>query len=307
MIFSSTVPTNVRNSVDIAEYLAGRFTYHNAVEWAGIIRDGRVFINGARCGDGDSVTGKDTISYDPGDFEEPDADLSYTIIYEDDWILGVNKPGNLLVHRAGRSFRNNLAYLLRSDPKRPLPDCHPAHRLDRDTSGVVLVAKNSEQKAVFGKLFSDGAVTKTYKAVVAGCPDIRLPFVIDGPISEDKNSGLPFKFKVDKDGKAATTVITGVQRFDNGLSMLTVRPVTGRTHQIRVHLATIGFPIVGDRLYNDKSDIADVSTPRRQALHCESLSFIHPHTNRHCEIKAELPDDIKSNNNNNMKGTRPNA
>ncbi|MCL2219448.1 MAG: RluA family pseudouridine synthase [Chitinispirillia bacterium] len=297
MVFSSAVPTNVRAPVPIAEYLASRFTYHSPEKWAEITGEGRVCINGAVVTWQDCVNAGDTVSYDPGDFEEPPADLSYSIIYEDEWTLAVNKPGNLLVHRAGRSFRNNLVYQLRTVNNPPYPGCHPVHRLDRETSGVVLVAKDSEQGGIFGKLFVDGSITKIYKAVVAGCPDVTAPFVIEGAISADKGAAEGrCKFRVDDGGKPAVTVIEGARVFDNGLSLLTIRPVTGRTHQIRVHLAHIGFPIEGDSVYGFVDGDGIVS--RRHALHCESLSFTHPHTGKYCEIKAELPADIAAMLNN---------
>jgi len=294
MIFTSTVPTNVRTPIAVTEYLAGRFTYRTAREWAGVIGEGRIFVNGAQCREEDFIKAEDTISYDPGEFEEPDADLAYSIIYEDEWIIGVNKPGNLLVHRAGISFRNNLAYLLRCKNDPLYPECHPVHRLDRDTSGVVLVAKNSEQGGIFGKLFTGGSITRKYKAVVAGCPDLKTPFVIDGAIAADKGTDGPCRFKVDEGGKLASTVVEEVEHFDR-LSLLTIRPVTGRTHQIRVHLASIGYPVMGDKVYGANKDNigGHQSTPTRQALHCESLSFIHPHTKTQCTIAAGLPDDIK--------------
>ena len=283
MIFTSSVPANIRVPVIITDYLARRFTYHDVSQWAKIVHEGRIRINGEVCGVHSAVAGDDTISYDPGDFDEPDADLSYTIIYEDDWTIGVCKPKNLLVHRAGRSFRNNLVYLLRHVNTPPYPECHPVHRLDKDTSGVVLFAKDAEQKAVFGKLFDEGKVIKTYKAVVDGCPDIELPFTIDAPISADKERSYKFKAGMHEngDGKPAVTIIDAIQCLDDGRSVLTVRPLTGRTHQIRVHLASIGFPVFGDWLYGREES-------SRLALHCESLSFTHPHTGSRCEIKSDI-------------------
>ncbi|MDR0330472.1 MAG: RluA family pseudouridine synthase [Chitinispirillales bacterium] len=294
MIFSSAVPANVRAPIAVTRYLAGRFTYYNETQWAEIVREGRISINGARCGETGSVAAKDTVSYEPKEFEEPAADLSYKIIYEDEWMLCVNKPGNLLVHRAGKSFRNNLVYQLRHASEPPYPGCRPVHRLDRGTSGAVLVAKDSEQGAVFGKLFSENQVTKRYKAVVRGRPNLATPFTIDAPIAVDGNPGGPCKFRADAGGKPACTVVEGVERFDNGLSLLAVRPITGRTHQIRVHLASIGLPVVGDKVYGGGEDggINGIDTIQRQALHCESLSFTHPHTNSILEIRAELPEDI---------------
>ncbi|MDR2591492.1 MAG: RluA family pseudouridine synthase [Chitinispirillales bacterium] len=290
MIFSSKIPANIRTPVAAADYLADRFTYHNKDEWAELIREGRVFANDARCDEESLVAAGDTIAYEPREFEEPEANLSYSIIYEDDWTLCVDKPANLLVHRAGKSFRNNLVYQLRHVNTPHYPNCHPVHRLDRDTSGTVLFAKDAEQGAVFGNLFRDNSVVKRYAAVVRGYPDIETPFSIDKPIAPDRSAtpgSAPCRFKADESGKPACTVIEAAKRFNNGYSLLTVRPMTGRTHQIRVHLASIGFPIAGDLIYGGDDGI------KRQALHCESLSFIHPYTNTECTITAPLPEDIR--------------
>ncbi len=295
MRFTSKIPDNVKKPTAAIDYIADRFTYHSKEEWAELIREGRVFVNDARCGDGNRlVAAGDAVAYEPREFEEPEADLSYSIIYEDEWILCVNKPGNLLVHRAGKSFRNNLTYRLRYVDTPSYPNCRPAHRLDRDTSGAVLFAKDAEQGAVFGNLFRDNLVAKRYAAVVRGYPDIETPFSIDKPIAPDKSAapgGAPCRFIADGSGggKPACTVIEGVRRLNNGYSLLTVRPITGRTHQIRVHLTSIGLPITGDTVYGG----IDANPPiNRQALHCESLSFIHPYTNTECTITAPLPEDM---------------
>ena len=305
MIFTCAVPSNVRKPVPVVDYLSARFTYHDYNKWAGVVDEGRISINGAVCGIDGYVTGDDIVGYDPGEWEEPAADLSYSIIYEDEWIFAVNKPGNLLVHRAGKSFRNNLVYQLRNVHSPNYPHCHPVQRLDRETSGVVLFAKDSEQGAVFGQLFCEQRVSKIYKAVVRNKFNLETPYTIDMPISKDKESGINYKFKADETGKSAHTVIEQADVCANGLTLLTVKPVTGRTHQIRVHLAHLGLPIVNDRLYSQSAAqyLADTDhneicgddnalSRRRQLLHCESLSFNHPHTGKHCEITAELPEDM---------------
>jgi len=291
MRFASKIPDNAKTPIAAIDYLAGRFTYHNKEKWAELIREGRVFVNDALCGEDSRVTAGDTIAYAPREFEEPAANLSYSIIYEDEWMLCVNKPGNLLVHRAGKSFRNNLVYLLRRANTPPYPNCHPVHRLDRDTSGAVLFAKEAEQGAVLGNLFRDNLVTKRYTAVVCGYADIETPFSIDKPIAPDPNAKIgdsPCKFMTDETGKPARTIIEEAKRCNNGYSLLTVRPLTGRTHQIRVHLASIGLPIAGDKIYGGDSEV------KRQALHCGSLSFTHPYTNIECTITAPLPEDMMS-------------
>jgi RluA family pseudouridine synthase len=307
MIFSSKVPSNVRKSIPVIDYLSERFTYHDCQKWIDIVKEGRVSVNGAVCGEEGSVTAGDVISYTPGEWEEPAADLSYSIIYEDRWIFAVNKPGNLLVHRAGKSLRNNLVYQLRNVHSPRYVNCHPVQRLDRETSGVVLFAKDSEQGALFGRIFSEQKALKVYKAVVAGGFNFETPYTIDMPISKDIDCGISYKFKPCENGKSALTVIERAAVCESGLTLLTIRPVTGRTHQIRVHLAHLGFPIINDRLYSQSaaeylaanhdeiscgSSSSCLPKKRRQLLHCESLSFNHPHTGGRCEITLPLPADI---------------
>ena len=147
------------------------------------IAAGAVSCNGRTACIDDTVSAGDTISYDAGEFEEPAADLSYRVIYEDEWLLGVDKPGNLLVHRAGKSFRNNLIYQLRYAYVPPYPGAHIVHRLDRETSGVVCVAKSAAIKAALGREFSAGRVVKVYYAVVRGMPEVReIDFPIGKPL-----------------------------------------------------------------------------------------------------------------------------
>jgi len=284
MIFSSTVPTGTRKNTALLDYLSGRFTYHGRDKWEGLAAQGRITVNGLAARACETVAPGDMIAYDPGEFEEPAADLSYRIVFEDEWLLGIDKPGNLLVHRAGRSFRNNLMYQLRYVHAPPYPAAHAAHRLDRGTSGVVCVAKNVEVLTALGRQFAEGKVDKTYLAVVRGAPEAReLNFPV-GKISEPAPS---CRHGVVQGGKAARTLITGVQRLGHQHSLVTVRPLTGRTHQIRVHLAAIGAPIVGDRLYGEGGEQFS-----RHALHCASLSFVHPVTGHECRIEAETPGDM---------------
>lgn len=305
MIFSSTVPCNIPAGTSVAGYLAGRFTYYSLEDWQQKISQERISINGRLCIPSDCVGPGDTVSYDAGEFKEPDADLSYRIVYEDRWILGICKPGNLLVHRAGKCFRNNLIYQLRFVHDPPFPQSHIVHRLDRETSGVVIVAKDSTQSSVFGKLFMEGRIEKRYRAVVRGCFDIETPFVFDSPIAKDKDSGIQYRYRVHESGKSAITRIEHAEPCGDKHSLLELVPVTGRTHQLRVHLSSLGFPIAGDRLYgmsaqeylaNDTGTECCPDGPNisRHALHCGSLSFAHPYTGKRTVIHADLPGDMKA-------------
>lgn len=299
MIFSSTVHAPVRPGTALVEYLAARFTYHTRESWLRQIALGRIACNGQTAGAAATVAPGDTVSYDPGEFTEPEADLTYRIIYEDEWLLGIDKPANLLVHRAGRSFKNNLMYQLRGVHVPPWPLARSVHRLDRDTSGVLLVAKNSEVTAAMtGRGAFDGCA-KRYFAVVHGTPQVRD---IDLPIGKSAGSAIPYKFCVTPDGKPAVTRIIASRKLGADHSLLTLQPATGRTHQIRVHLHAIGAPVVGDKLYgqsepdylqwrNDPSG-RHFEFPRH-ALHCASMTFTHPYTNKECRIEAPMPGDMK--------------
>lgn len=301
MKFSSVVPANIRKGTDIVSYLAHRFTYHTPGQWVGNIERGSVELDGRRASKHDKVSPGSVLTYDPGDFQEPPADLSYEIIYEDQWFLGISKPGNLLVHRAGKSFRNNLIYQLRNVHDPAFPEAHAAHRLDRDTSGVLLVAKDPAARAEAGKLFSEGRVEKEYVAIVHNVFDRRIR-KISLPIKKDQLSSISYKFSVDPDGKPAQTEIISSTKAGPRHSLVVLRPLTGRTHQIRIHMSAVGNGIVGDKLYGMSEDLysrwrenpSAISLPfHRHALHCKSITFIHPFSSREITVECDIPSDMK--------------
>lgn len=302
MIFTSTVPSNVKTAKEIVVYLSERFTYFSRDQWLEKIVEGKVAIEGVVANSASFAIPGAQVTYDAGEFEEPAANLNYTIIYEDEWFLGVDKPGNLLVHRAGRSFRNNLVYQLRTVHQPPFPEAHSTHRLDRDTSGVLLIAKSSDACTVIGNQFASGEMDKEYIAVVKGIPGLREK-EISIPIGKDKNSAISYKYKADSEGKCAVTLIEECKPVGNDHALLRLRPLTGRTHQLRIHCLAIGHPIVGDKLYSmDETDyMLWRDDPRnftgtmdfyRHALHCKSIGFVHPYTKNYCKIEADLPDDL---------------
>lgn len=303
MKFSSRVPSNIKKDTTILAYLSNRFTYHSADKWRDIIESGAVCRNGVKAVFSDIVSRDDEVVYDPGDFEEPPANLTYKIVYEDGWYIGVDKPGNLLVHRAGRSFRNNLIYQLRYVHEPPYPESHTVHRLDRDTSGIVLVAKTSEACAKLSEQFAKKAMDKEYVAIVNGVFDPSIKR-IDSPIGKAGSDLVPYRFWVTPDGKEASTLVLDVAAIGKTYSLLTLRPLTGRTHQIRVHLASVGNIIVGDKLYgmdeetyvrwrSSPSEFTSELTFPRHALHCKKLSFMHPYYQKMISIETDIAQDMK--------------
>lgn len=233
-----------------------------------LIADGKILVNGApnkpgyKLRDGDKVS----IDYDENDIPDvPDIDLP--ILYEDDDCVVINKPVGVLTHNKGiRFIEATVASFVRSrtdalEGERP----GIVHRLDRATSGVIICAKTPEALSWLQKQFHDRHAQKTYIAVVQGTMD-PLEAIIDMPI--ERNPKAPATFRVGANGKSAETHYK-VLAEANGFSMLELMPKTGRTHQLRVHLATRHHPIVGDTLYDGKK-------AERMYLHAHQLTIPLP-------------------------------
>ncbi len=218
------------------------------------------------------------------DFEEDDdiipQKIDLNILYEDDYILAINKPSGIVVHPSSYhpdwTLANGVKYYLNNGKK-----IRPINRLDRDTSGIVLFAKNEYVQEAFSN-------TKTNKIYIAITDGIITPEAdtINAPIARKEDSIM--ERIVSSTGQNAITHYETIKCV-NGNSLLKVCIETGRTHQIRVHLAYKGFPILGDTLYGKESSLIS-----RQALHAYELSFVHPITKDYINITAPLPDDIKS-------------
>jgi RluA family pseudouridine synthase len=223
------------------------------------------------------------------------------ILFEDDAVLAINKPAGLLVlpDRYDHDLLNLYDLL-----KETFGTIFVVHRIDRETSGVVLFAKTAEAHAQLNTAFEQRQVEKKYRAIVAGTPHTNSA-CIDLPIIEDEHGVR--KMKIDtKKGKEARTDYTMMERFD-GYALVEARPHTGRTHQIRVHLSAIGLPILADPLYGDgrgfflstikrnyQGKEEEQPLLRRTALHAFSLSFIHPVTRENILIEAPLPKDMEA-------------
>jgi 23S rRNA pseudouridine1911/1915/1917 synthase len=218
---------------------------------------------------------------------QPEA-IPLDVIFEDEDLLAVNKPAGMTVHPSPGHASSTLVNAI-------LAHCRDlsgiggvlrpgiVHRLDRDTSGVILVAKNDAAHQALAKQLKDRTVEKTYVALVEGTPK-PAEGVIDAPIARDPQRRQ--RMAVVAGGRASVTAYRVVERF-KGTSLVEARPKTGRTHQIRVHLAAIGHPIVGDRVYGKASPIVG-----RQFLHARSIVFAHPRTGERMELQARLAPDL---------------
>ncbi len=303
MRLHSQVPGNY-NGLLLIEYLRKRFTYLSLEQWRQHVREGRLAVNDSRADESASVHTGDIVAYEPPPFVEPPADLDYRVVYEDQWLLGIDKPGNLLVHRSGRSFKSNLMYLIRhAEDRKTYPDAGLINRLDRETSGVVLVAKDPETLRLAHDPQRWKSVEKEYAAIVHNCLE-RPAITVDAPIAKDTGSEVQYRFKAGIDtGKEAVTRFRQLEVFPDGFSLIKAVPLTGRTHQIRVHCAFMGTPIVGDKLYSlpeemylrwrrNPETVEKHLLFKRQALHCARMEFEHPRTKKNCTISAPVPSDF---------------
>lgn len=218
--------------------------------------------------------------------------IPFDILYEDEHLLIVNKPPGLLVHPTLGHYMNTLAngvvyYWQRRGEKFRF---RPIHRIDQDTSGVIAVAKNGYAHQFVSKQFQTGQVAKTYFAVVYG--DLKQDRgTIEGPIGRDETN--PHVRTVTPKGAPSTTHYEVAERF-SGAALVKVIPVTGRTHQIRVHMAHIGHPLIGDDFYLQAVQYPAEPMPmKRQALHAATLSFVHPETKESIRFEAPLAEDMK--------------
>lgn len=254
--------------------------------------------------------GKPGLRLEPDDIveyalPEPDTEAStpqpeemkLEILHEDGDVLVLNKPAGIAVHPgagsetgtlvAGLLFREPEAFaLVGEDPGRP----GIVHRLDKDTSGVLVVARTPQAHAALKKSFQERAVDKIYLAIARG--HFKEPSgAIEAPIGRDPKNRQ--RFAVLATGKEALTKYRVVAE-EKGMSLLQVRLYTGRTHQIRVHLSHIGHPVLGDRLYGGPSNSPPFHA-HRQMLHAWKIAFPHPSTGEQMVFTAPTPDDFRDN------------
>lgn len=208
------------------------------------------------------------------------------ILYEDDHLLIANKPAGMMVHPLKPEQHDTLVHALAAlfQQRGEASGVHPVHRLDKETSGAILIAKSSYGHQLADRLLREGGIHREYLAVVMGCVELDQG-TIDAPIGRDPQH--PTKRRVSERGDAAVTHYAVKERTDD-MSLIRVWLETGRTHQIRVHFQYVGHPLVGDTLYEGKRGLM-----RRQALHASVLTFQHPLSREKIQVEAPLPLDLK--------------
>lgn len=247
-VYESFLPSRYAG-YSIARYFATRFDYLPEEEWVALIRSGRITVNGQSVNPEYVLSLHDHIVTRMGMRREPPANRSLNVIYEDGHVRVFNKAAPIPVHPCGRYFKNSMTELLREVYPDEVP--RPVQRLDALTTGVLVFAKTKQAAAVLMKEFSENRVEKEYLAIVEGVPD-QKQFVIDAPIGKIKGSARATGEET-IDPKQARTEVEWLATV-NGRSLLKVTPRSGRTNQIRVHLASRGLPVLNDPVYGNGTD-----------------------------------------------------
>ena len=260
-----------------------------------LIEDGNILVNGKNAKVSYKIQENDKISVEipePKQIELKAQDIPIEIVYEDSDIIVVNKPKGMVVHPANGNPDGTLVNAIMAICKDSLSgiggEIRPGivHRIDKDTSGLLIVAKNDNAHVKMSEQIKNHEVKKTYIALVRGVFK-ENEATIDMPIGRSMSDRK--KMAVTKNGKNAITHIKVLTRFDK-YTLLQVNIETGRTHQIRVHLSQIGYPIVGDYTYsNGKNEFNVIG----QCLHAQKLEFYHPITQKYMCLEAELPQYFK--------------
>lgn len=291
--------------VRLDHFLTGRFTYQSRTGWQSIIREGRIAVNGIRVRASRRLHAGDVITFDVRGIEEPEVDPAYSVVLDRPDFLVVSKSGRLPVHPSGCYFRNTLLMLM----KEQYGELFVVNRLDRETSGLVVLAKDAETAGMLSGLFASRQVEKTYLAAVFGAFPAGT-VVKNGWLSSDPESPVRKKRRFTENAPDTEDAEPCATEFAclktrGGFSLVECRPHTGRLHQIRATLCSSGFPLVGDKLYGPDdtiflrftenaltdADRAALVLPT-QALHAWRLRFTLPGTGETVACESAPPDTM---------------
>lgn len=267
-----------------------------------LLRKGEVRVNGRRARPEKRLEAGDVVRLPPvrmaaeeAPTRVPDPVLAMVraaVIHEDERILALDKPPGLAAH-GGSGLSFGAIEALRAD--RPGVDLELVHRLDRDTSGVLVVAKDRGSLRILHALLREGEVSKTYLALLKGKWTLGRKR-IDAPLMTNVRQGGERVVKVHVEGKAAASTFQPVEPFGSRATLVDVEIHTGRTHQIRVHAAFSGHPVAGDDKYGDREFNTAMKELglRRMFLHARSMAFTWPDSGKKCRIDASLPGDLQA-------------
>lgn len=278
------------SSKTINEIINQKFDLSNRL-FNKLIRDKRIFVNDKnmdtrlKASENDKIT--IDLNYDEDNSNIVSKQMDLDIVYEDEGMLIINKPSGIAIHPSIRHYEDSIAsgikYYFESIGIHK--KIRPVNRLDLNTSGLVIFAKNEFVQENLIKQMQTKTFTKEYLAIVTEILENKTG-IIDKPIA--RKEGSIIERCVSETGQRAITEYEVIREFGNN-SLVKCKLLTGRTHQIRVHFAYIGHPLLGDSLYGEKSDLIE-----GQALHCYKLKFLHPVTTKELVIKCDLSNKINN-------------
>ena len=276
----------------IDKYLADLIEEVSRTELKEYFNQGKILVNGKVVKPSYKLETNDVIIVEEIEQDEIDMvkeNIPLDIVYEDDDLIVVNKPSGLVVHPApghthgtlvnGLLYHCNQLSNMNGDIRAGI-----VHRIDKDTSGLLVVCKNNYAHRILAEQLKEKTTTRTYIAIVTGNISHNLGR-IEAPIGRDPSNRQ--KMAVVQNGKSAVTHFKVLDRYRD-FTLLELKLETGRTHQIRVHMAYINHPVVGDPLYGVKKQTTEFG----QYLHAKTLGFIHPRTNEYMEFTSELPEEF---------------
>lgn len=265
----------------IEEYFAIRFPYQSRKAWIAQINNGDISVNDVPAQTGYVLQEGDRIVTHAGIRQEPPANRSLKVVYQDSQLRVFNKPAPIPVHPSGRYFQNSMTEILKQLYPEEIP--RPVQRLDATTTGVIVFARTREAAGVLMSEFKSHRIKKEYLALVEGKPE-KDKFCIDEPIGVLKGSHRGVGDQIEN-AKSAKTEVQWLATKD-GLSLLKIIPLSGRTNQIRVHLSSCGLPIYNDRVYGNGSE-----ENYQYGLHAWSLEF--KFVDRTMEFRVEPPSHFE--------------
>lgn len=268
------------------------------------IKSGNLLVDGVQAKNKQKLLGGEVITLSA--IQEPQdqfkaEDIPLNILHEDESLLIINKPAGLVVHPAAGNYSGTLlnGLLYRYPELDLLPRAGIVHRLDKETSGLMVVARTLQSQQFLTEQIQAREVNREYQAIAVGL--LTAGGTVDAPLGRHPVNRIKRAVVSEESGKNAVTHYRILKKY-RAHSHVLVKLETGRTHQIRVHMAHIGFPLVGDQVYGGRPKIPKAATPqliemlsnfKRQALHAWKLGLLHPDSSEFMEWEAELPDDMQ--------------
>lgn len=283
------------------QILAELFAEYSRTRLQTWVKSGRVTVNGRVLKTKDKLDGGEEIALDAEEevvVESEPQDIPLDIVFEDESLLVVNKPAGLVVHPAAGNWDGTLLNaLLHHDPHlETLPRAGIVHRIDKETSGLLMIAKTLQAHNSLTQQLQEREITREYLAITRG--RMTAGGMIDEPIGRHPTDRK--RYAVRESGKFAVTHYRVLKRFAHH-TLIQVMLETGRTHQIRVHMAHIRYPLLGDQVYGGRFQMppdcgarleSELRNFRRQALHAAKLGLMHPDTDEYMEWEQPLPEDM---------------